>query len=331
METRKVQQVGGGTFTVSLPVTWAREHDLEAGGTAYLYTHRDGSLVVRWNERGDGDLAATRVDLGDPAPETARRELRAAYTAGFERITLDPPGTFDAEQRRALETTARTLTGLEVTEKTDGELTVRGLLDAEDVSIRQSTRHLRFVALSMHEAALELLAGERGDTAHVVERDDDADRLFRLITRHFNRALLELSEPDRLGVTRPRLFDHYRTARQFERVADHAVRIARSVDRVDGEPDGPLVEEVLTLAADARAVVVDAADAVADEAATGLAHAALEDRAAVLDRVRTLDARLPERAPEEAYVLTRVLDSVERTADCGGNVAELALRTAVRE
>ena len=50
METRKIQQVGGGTYTVSIPAQWAKEHDIEATSTAYLYTYRDGSLVVRWND-----------------------------------------------------------------------------------------------------------------------------------------------------------------------------------------------------------------------------------------------------------------------------------------
>ncbi|MFC6736897.1 AbrB/MazE/SpoVT family DNA-binding domain-containing protein, partial [Halolamina salina] len=74
METRKIQQVGGGTYTVSIPISWAEEHGVEAGETAYLYTHRDGSLIVRWGEREETALGAVDVEAGD-ADAAADRTL----------------------------------------------------------------------------------------------------------------------------------------------------------------------------------------------------------------------------------------------------------------
>jgi len=46
METRKLQEVGGGTFTVSIPRAWAENNGFEVGMELQLYTHRDGSILV---------------------------------------------------------------------------------------------------------------------------------------------------------------------------------------------------------------------------------------------------------------------------------------------
>lgn len=331
METRKIQQVGGGTYTVSIPVQWANDHDIEAGNTAYLYTHRDGSLVVRWNEKEHSELATTDIELDDTAPEAAERMLVAAYSAGFKRIQLRNSEGLSSAQRRAIDTCTRGLTGVEITEESTHHVTVQGLLDASDVSIRQSTIQLQYITLSMYEAALDFFTGETTESEHIITRDDEADRIFHLITRHFNRSLLDLAELDQLGITRPQLFEYYVTARQLERIADHAAKIARCVQQTEYTVSEELVTESRAIGENARQVVEDASGAVINGETTEMAHSALEDCEHVVQASRNLDRSLPDRPPEEAYVLTRVLDSIIRTAEYGGNIAEIALRISLRD
>lgn len=330
MDTRKIQEVGGGTYTVSIPVHWADEHGVEAGTTAYLYTHRDGSLVVRWNEKEHSELASTDVELDDPAPAAAERLLRAAYAVGYERIRLHNPDGLPTAQRRAIHTCTRRLTGVEITGDTDHAVTVKGMLDASDVSIRQSTIQLQYLTLSMYEAALECVAGETTDPDHVVDRADEADRVLRLVTRHFNRSLLDLAELDRLDITRPQLFEYYGTARQFERIADHAVTIARCGSRSGDAVPEALAADMRTIGADARQVVEAASSAVVNGESTASAQSALDGRDRVIRDARRLDRTLLDRSPDAACTVTRVLDSIVRTAECGGNIAEQALHTSLR-
>lgn len=329
METRKVQQVGGGTHTVSLPADWTQKNGLEAGDTAYLYTHRDGSLVVRRGEKEHSDLASTRIDLDDSDPRTARRLLRAAYTAGFRRITLRTRDGFTPEQRRAIDTATHSLTGVEIAAEADRQITVQGLLDTSDVSIRQSTLQLQFITLSMHEDATAFVTGNTTEAAHLTDRDDEADRIFRLIIRHFNRSLLELSELDQLGITRPQLFEYYVTARQFERIADHAVKMARCVQRTEHTLSDELSAAVNAIGADARQVVEDASNATINGGSTARSHQALDRCERVVHEARNLDRTVIHRTPADAYLSTRLLDSLIRTAKCGGNIAELQLRTSL--
>ena len=62
METRKLQKIGGSTYSVSLPKEWATEHHLEAGMPIHLYPHTDGSLVLRSAAQDGGPLSAATVD-----------------------------------------------------------------------------------------------------------------------------------------------------------------------------------------------------------------------------------------------------------------------------
>jgi phosphate uptake regulator len=330
MKTRKIQQVGGGTYTVSIPAQWAQEHDIEAGNTAHVYTHRDGSLVVRLNRKAQGELAATQVELTDADPRVAERMLRSAYAAGFKRITLRAQDGLTSEQRRAIETCTRRLTGVEISAETECYVTIKYLLDVRDVSIRQSLLQLQSTTLSMYEAATAFVVGETGESDHIIDRDDEVDAICWLITRHFNRSLLERAELDQLGISRPQLFEYYVTARQLERIADHAVKIVRCVQRTDHDISAELLSAVSRISADTHHVVEDACNAVVTGTSTDVAHSALDRSERVIREARRLDKTLIDRAPVDAYVLTRVLDSLIRIAKYGGNIAELRLRTSLR-
>jgi len=350
METRKVQQVGGGTYTVSIPVHWANEHDVGAGDTAYLYTHSDGSLVVRWAEREHSSLAATTVRLGGATPAAAERALDAAYAAGFKRIELrggggeddDDDDALGAERRRALRDRARTLSGVGVTEEDDGAVVVQGVLDAGDVSVRQSVLQLRFTALSMHERATDALAAAAAgtdatgaaaaDVERVLDRTRESDRLARLVVRQANRALVDRSALEDLGLSRRRLAEYALAARQLDRVAGAAAGVARRVRDCDRDAGGEPTAALRDVAEAARGVVDGATDAlVVDGGDRAAAQAACDRAGAVLEDAEAVERALLERDRAAGVHLSRVLAHLERTAECGQRVAAAALRAAVRE
>ena len=366
MQTRKLQQVGGGTYTVSIPKEWADDHAFEAGMELHLYSHADGSIVVRTTERDGGALDAVRIAVAGSAPERVARALRAAHAAGFESVVLVPdedgPGRFDDAQRRAARSVVRSLVGTDLVACRDDEITVQHLLDAGTVSVRQSVVQLEFTALSVHRTAMAAVLDGEGDAEQVRERAAEADRLARMVRRHTTRSLTAFDELDRLGVSRTELFDYDATSRALARVADEAVRTVE----VGTALPAPLPEAVGTTvretAADARETVEAATTAVLDEPDAAAAHAALDRRDETVATVEAATEALFDPAatqsgdavvgptgaapsagetggggphPAERGTTTaaagRVLDAVRRTAHCGGTVAEVALRVAVRE
>jgi len=337
METRKLQKVGGGTYTVSIPKAWAGEHGFEAGTEVYLYTHVDGSIVVRSAAKDGGNLETAHVRVAGSGPEHVRRALAAANAAGFETVMLTPDGAFTDEQRRAARSTVRRTVGTTLPVERDDRIEVRNLLDASDVSVRQSALQLQFTALSIHRRATDALTGDGSDTYEQLhDHDDEADRLFEMVSRQLNRSLLSLAEVDHLGVSRAELFDYYGTARALERVADRGVRIASVAERVEGPVPEGLLDEVRRTADAARDVVDDAAAAVLEGTGVDDAHDALDRRDEVVADVEAIERALIDEEPTpavstaDAVALTRALESLVRTAEHGGAVARVAIRAATR-
>jgi len=329
METRKVQLTGGSTYTVSLPKQWAGEHGIEAGSRLHLHPGDDGSIVVR-AARDGGQRRECERSVDGLDPTDAVRLVEALYIAGLDEFALTGRA-LDADARRAMARAADGLVGLEPVEESEGRVGFRSLLDAGDVSIRQTVIQLQLTALSMHREAVRALVEGDGERAgHVIERDDEADRLFGMVNRHFQRSLTDLREVERLGLDRPTVFDYYATARQLERVADHAEKVAGIAERIEDPPAGT-VDRIADLARRADAVVEDAASVLLGDGDTDTAYAALRDRDTLLEAVDALDRKLYTGDGEDAYLLGVVLDSVTRTAEYGGNIAEVALRAAARE
>ena len=332
METRKVQLAGGSTYTVSLPKRWAAEHDIEAGRRLCLYPNDDGSLVVQARPEASGEGTMAHVNVDSLSEEDLRRTVHALYAVGLDEFTLSVSHPFEPDRRRAITTATENLIGLEVTTETDQRVEFQCLLNPTDVSVRQSVLQLQFVALSMCDNAVDALTtGDTDLAGHVRERDDEADRLFALVNRHFQRTLSSMQEVERLGIDRRTAFAYYTTARQLERVADHAERIAETAIRFETHPPTDPLEEIAALARRSNAVVEDAASVLLGGGDTTDAYRALEARDRLVGEVETLDRTLYEERVRDAYLLALVLDSVERIAEYGGNVAETAVQTSLYE
>jgi phosphate uptake regulator len=187
--------------------------------------------------------------------------------------------------------------------------------------------------LAMHRDAVDaVLNNDDALAERVIERDSEADKLFAMATRHFRRSLTDLHEVEKLDHGRAELFEYYYASRQFERIADHAVKIAEFVRDPDATvPDG-FGERLSALAADARQVVDTAADVILTDAGIEAAHLAFEQRSALADDIADLDRELyTHDDPGEAYVLGLILDSIRRTAEYGTNIASIAIQQTTRQ
>jgi phosphate uptake regulator len=327
METRKVQVTGGSTYTVSLPKGWATDHGIEAGGEIEFYPD-EGSLLLAprtETENAEGMLDVTGLSDGE-----LTRAVVTMYVSGFDVITLET-ASVDAAQRRTIRETAQGLVGLEIIEETAGHVSLQDLLDSSELSIHNAITRMRLVALTMLEDAVTALrTGNANLAADVVERDEDVDRLWYMTSRVFRSALRHPSAATDIGLPRETCFDYHTSARQLERVADHATKIADLAGALDGVPDDP-GEALGALHTDAAAVVETAMDALlAEDAeeATELANEAMARIETVDERVREVDDLLRTLDTQRVGRLGLVVDSLSRSADYGGNIAETALQKA---
>ncbi len=328
VETRKVQVTGGSTYTVSIPKGWATDNGVSAGSEVAFYPEGDSLFLTpqTGDERTEGTL-----DISDLSGEELRRAVMTMYVSGFDIIGLES-GRITTEQRRTIRESTQGLVGLEVLEETRDRVVVRDLLDSSELSIYNAVTRMRLIALSMLDDAVEALAEDDADLAtDVIQRDDDVDRLWLVVSRIFRATIRTPKAAEELGVPREVCFDYHSAARQLERVADHATKIAHLTREFEQTPPEDVRAALGDLHDDAVDVVERGMDAlfVDDSAeATRLANDARESVPGIDARAREIDPLLRDLDPARAQVLGLVVDSLSRSADYGGNIAETALQKA---
>jgi len=226
----KVQLSGGTTYTVSLPKSWAQEHGIDEESLVELHPNGDGSLVVEVTGDRDSDTRSAVVDVSTTAASALEERVQALYQVGFDEVTLRDRAGHPADRRLIVEEAISDLSGFELLEASETEIRLLNLIDAENVDIRKSALRFKLVMLSMHRDAVSAIATDAPDLAgRVVDRDTEADKLFAMITRYFRRSLSDLHEVEKLTRGRGELFEYYYVCRQFERVCDHAEKMATFV------------------------------------------------------------------------------------------------------
>lgn len=326
MEQRKVQQVGGSTYTVSLPKAWAEQVGVTAGSVVNIDVHGEEQLVVEPVPSTTGVSSRLSLTVDETSSDRLVQTVQAAYAAGAEELVLRSPEGFSAEQRRAVERAVTGFVGVALTTESETELVVRALLDASEVSVAQSVRQLRFTALSMHRDATAALSGS--NDLRVEDRHAEAARLAAMVDRHFGRGLVRLDEVDALGLSRSELFEFRTAARALFRVADEATTVATAALAVDSLPDALPVAALETAGREARLLVERATAVVVGDADRDTAMEALEARDSVRSSLAEIDETLATANVD--YRFGRVVDALDRTARHGGDIAELGLRMTMR-
>ncbi len=327
METRKVQITGGSTFTVSLPKSWATDAGISSGTTVELYPESDSLLLT---PRSETDREEGTLDVSDLEGERLTRAVMTMYVSGFDLIRLEAP-RITTDQRRAIRSATQSLVGVEILEETTDSVVIQDLLDSSELSIVNAVSRMRLIAASMLEDAVLGLIENDDDIANdVIERDDDVDRLWLVVSRIFRATLRSPRAAEELGLPREDCFDYHSSARQLERVADHAAKISNLALKLEAIPDA-VSEALLTLHDDVVDILEKAMDAlVADETeeANRLGHAAREAVLEIDEHTRQIDDMLRDLEPVQAQSLGLIVDSLSRSADYGGNIAETALQKA---
>ena len=328
VETRKVQVTGGSTYTVSIPKDWATENGVSAGSEVEFYPEGDSLFLTP--RTGDEHTEGT-LDISDLSGEELRRAVMTMYVSGFDIIGLES-GRIATEQRRTIRESTQGLVGLEVLEETRDRVVIRDLLDSSELSIHNAVTRMRLIAMSMLEDAIAALVEEDADLANdVIQRDDDVDRLWLVVSRIFRATIRTPKAAEELGVPREVCFDYHSAARQLERIADHATKIAHLTREFEGLPSEDVVGALRELHTEAVEVVETGMDALFVEdstEATRLANDAREAVPGIDERAREIDELLRGLDPARAQLLGLVVDSLSRSADYGGNIAETALQKA---
>ena len=328
MDKRKIQSVGGGTYTVSLPKNWAVSQEIETGDTVTVDTHVDGILTLQADGSPADPTGRVVVAVDDSDTTTVEQLLRSAYGSGVTEVVFVTEDRFGEDEHRTVERVARHLTGVSVVETSMDRIRVETLLDTGEVSVPQTVRQLEHVALSMHREATTMVV-EGTSQGSLADRDDQADRLWTMVDRSVSRGLGRLDEMDALGLTRPELFELWRVSAELERVADHAEAIGRLATDSTDPLDADTASTIDRIGSIAREEISKGTSVILGDADVEAATSAL----AMRDHVREVTASAVDGISGEnasEWRVSQILHRLRRTAEHGGNVAEVGIEKTVR-
>ncbi|QZA88651.1 phosphate uptake regulator PhoU [Salinarchaeum sp. IM2453] len=327
METRKVQLTGGSTYTVSLPKDWAMEQGVESGSEVEFHQEGQSLLLSLRDER---EPAEGTLDVSGLEGDRLISAVMTMYVSGFDTIILED-SNFTPDRRQTVREAVQSLVGVEVLEETETRVVIRDLLDSAELSIHDAVTRMHLIALGMLEDSITALVENNDKLAQDVRgRDDDVDRLWFVVSRTFRATLRSPQESQDLGLPREECFAYHSSARQLERIADHATKISKLALDLE-EISDEVTDALKDLLSDAQAIVNTAMDALFEEdsdASTELAHQARESIVELDKHTRHIDQLLRTLDPREAQSVGLIVDSLSRSADYGGNIAETALQKA---
>ena len=324
---RKVQLTGGSTYTVSLPKEWANNQEIGPGSHVRLYTRDDQLVMTRRASSPDQRQHATRIDASSREPSSLALAVGSAYVAGCDEIQVDNIRSHD--KRRAVTKTIRGFVGLEVMTESEHSLVARTMLDVADLSPEQTLAQLERTTLDMHEHAIETVVDADGKTgSEIARQDEDVDRLFALLSRGFQQSLVDPAVTTQ-GALAP--FEYYMAARQLERIADHAEKIATTASRLDNAPSQEIADELRESGEQSRAIVRRALAGLLESAGDPAElSAVIADAEELLARLEQSDQQLYDQELDGGYLLGLVVDSIVRTTEYGVNIAEAGLQARHR-
>lgn len=321
METRKVQRTGKSTYIVSLPKSWANKNRIESGSIIYISQSDNGALMLLTN-RSEKDLSI-KLEIGDKVGEPLIRDIIACYVAGYKTVEIIS-SRLSAAQKRDMHQIVNKLIGPEILEETISKVVIQDLLSSEELEVEKALRRMRTVVKSMMQDAISsLISCNQELAADVMRRDDDVDRLNLLVSRQFTETLRSGSVR-REALSAITTFNYMQAASNLERIADHALKIARMVDSTGCKPPESIAVEISRLEPVFGSLI--------DDSVQALLHGDSKKANELIDKTREVQRcsqmmANTSRVKDKNEMLVRlvVAGSLERMLDYIMNIGELTI------
>jgi phosphate uptake regulator len=330
VEGRKLQLAGGSTYLVSLPKRWVLDAGLKAGDTLFVDSEGDGSVSVR-HKREDRPPVRRKIfeEKGEEAREHLLRKLIGAYISGYGLIEIQFGADRGPFVRHAARDFCRLVIGPEVIEEGRNALVIQDLSDPSELSAEKCLRRMHLIARAMLEDSVLALQHRDPSLAHdVTQRSQDVERLYWMVAKRYLSPGPAPSRPD--GSVRGSVLVHGLAAKLLERIAYHGVRIAETYDVLcETKSIDPKFSANLLAAKDSALAIVDHAFHALMTGDIDEANAAIDSRHQHEKLIDELFHRVATRKGEELLALGSVLDSLDRIAGWGSDLAEQAINLAV--
>ena len=203
---RKIIQLAGKTFVLSLPIKWAKKYGIEKGDEIDVI--EDGQRLIISTAKLLNEKKK-EVDV-KVLHEMVNRVMGALYKAGYDEIEIQYKTTHQfSEIRKCLN---RTCIGMEIVEHGNNRLLIRDISSPNPEELNNIFRRYFLSLLSVAEDSLEFIKNKNKEgLKEILMRDDTINRYADFCRRVINKMGTDLSKRS------PPL---YHIAEQLERMGD---------------------------------------------------------------------------------------------------------------
>lgn len=333
-EKRKIQLTGGSTYTVSLPIKWARETGVKQGDELTLIQRADNSLVITARQDKKEQVKCAEFVLSEKESfECNFRYLISYYLVGYDLVKLLAPHGFEAEARKRIKAEVRNkLIGIEVVEESSKEIVLKSFLKYEDFTLQDAIRSMSKILLSMQEDAIASIDKSEPNLADdVIERDNEIDRFYLLIVRQLKAAMSDPELAKKIGLDRQRDSLGYRIiVKSMERIGDHIVNIAEKSKAMTSQVGDKSLDSIKTIGISTKDIFNKTLASLSDRNIEK-ANEAIEDAKTMTKKVEAANVRIlaEEQGSTAKIPALSTLESLERIAKYCEDIAEVTINMGI--
>lgn len=327
MELRKVQKTGYATYIISLPKKWVVQQGIKPQSNVGIISLPDGNLLLA-PKPGFSKEKRKKLLVFDNNEnyEHLLRKFIGTYLAGYNIIELRTEERMKPELKEAIRKIAASVIGPQIIDEDSKSVTLQDLVEATELPLDKGVRRMFAITKEMHQDAIIALKERNIKLAReLIIRDSEVNRLYWLLAKQYSLLLINPSFGDKLGMSSYQAFPYLLIGRILERVGDHSVKIAECTELL-GERKLPslLLTEILELSKCAINIL--------ELATTALYRKDYESCNKAIDLIKELSEKkdllmrkILTMESKTAVPLAWTVESIERTASYGSDIAELAI------
>jgi phosphate uptake regulator len=335
---RLVQVTGKSTYIVSLPKKWIDQVGLKRGEAVTIVQQNDKSLLVvpKSVKPPEKPVEETIATSSRENPNSLIRRIVSLYLIGYNTIKILTNEERIAPDQREMvkEFVRKKLVGTEIIADSRREMTLQILLSYPQLSVNDALRRMYVIASSMHRDAMTALVEKNDNLAkEVIQTDDEVDRFNFYIIRQLKAAVGDERIVREIGLTNPRDCLGYRLiAKSIERIADHAVSIARNILRINSPLDESMCKGFREFSTFAITGFDDAVKSLFTKDYP-LADDVIERKRKIetMEREETAEILAAELDAGSISSLRLIVDSIRRTIEYASDIAEVVLNLTILE
>ena len=334
-EVRKLQLVGGSTYVLSLPKKWIDELNLKTGDPVSIVKNVNKSLSILPTQNSQNPtLAKSKTIIGQKDTiESIQRKIIAMYLSGYQIIEINTKGgRIQLEHKQAIRDLVRkNMIGTEIVESTGESLTIQVLTSFPELSINDAMKRMFLLTSTMHRQAIDALKEmdiELGE--EITHLDDEVDRFSLYILRILTLAVEHEKILREIGLKKPSDCISYRiVVKSIERIADHAVSIARRVKFLKSTLEPALLQKIGRLSEESLKVFEDSIAAL-NKRDYALADSVASNACRIAEKEKEFTDSL-EESKKYSSVIKFVLEDIRRTAEYSSDIAEAVINETVQD